>query len=172
MKLLFALALTVVVNLCPLFAQGRPDAGVQKTAMQKLKFLAGKWQGEAMVTTPEGTRVTLVQTEEVTYKLDGLLLVIEGTGRDETGKVVFNALAVVSYDPGTSTYRIRAWNAGQSVETELKVEDKAFEWSFPAGPVTVRNRMTVDKEGKWAEVSEATHQGRKLHGTKMLLSRE
>ena len=38
----------------------------------------------------------------------GTILLIEGTGKDpETGKVVFNAFAVVSYDDVKKEYRIK-----------------------------------------------------------------
>ena len=94
--------------------------------MEKLKFLAGTWRGEAVVSHGE-TPITLRQTEEVQYKLGGLVLVIEGTGRDEAGKVMLNALAVASFDPQSNSYRIRAWNGGNTVESELKVSGNSFE---------------------------------------------
>lgn len=169
---LIAMAMTAVM--CA-FAQGRPDAAAQKAAMEKFRFLAGTWAGEAVVTAGDGATVTISQTEEVQYRLDGLVLVIEGTGRDASGKVVFNAFAVVSFEPSTATYRIRAWNAGSFVETEIKpaAAGQGFEWGFERGPLKMMDRMTVDADGRWAETSEAVlADGRKVHSVRMLLSKK
>ena len=95
-------------------AQGRPDVSVQKTAMEKMKFLAGTWTGEAVISLGPDKQITVRQTEEVEYKLDGTVMLIEGTGRDDSGKVVFNAMAVVSFDQKSGTYRIRAWTTATS----------------------------------------------------------
>ena len=59
-----------------------PDTESQRAAMKKLAFLVGKWSGEARVLRPSG-EMELVQTEEAAYKLDGLLLTIEGIGRNK-----------------------------------------------------------------------------------------
>lgn len=153
-------------------AQVRPDVAGQKSAMDKLRFLAGTWTGKAVITTGDGKQITIQQTEEVKYKLEGLLLLIEGTGRDDARKVVFNAVAAVSFDQNSGTYRIRAWNGGNFIETEMKVADKTFEWGFRQGPLTMVDHMIVDEEGRWSEVSNAVlADGRKVHSVKMLLSR-
>jgi hypothetical protein len=167
-----ALSLSAVLITAAAHAQQRPDLAGQKAAMDKLGFLAGTWTGEATISAGQGKQINIKQTEQVTFKLDGLALLIEGTGRDDSGKVVFNALAVVSFDPQTGNYRIRAWNSGNFVDTEFKVLEKGFEWGFQRGPVTVQNRMTVDDKGRWSEESEATlNGGQKVHSVRMVLSR-
>ncbi|MGE4182494.1 MAG: hypothetical protein AB7J34_21935 [Limisphaerales bacterium] len=152
-------------------SQHPPDTAAHRTAMEKLKFLVGKWRGEAVVTSADGKLITLVQTEDVSYRLDGLILQIEGVGTNSSGQVVFNAFAIVSYDQSTGGYRIRAWNAGRFVETELNVDDNGFRWGFQHGSLSVTNRMTVDSMGRWSETSEAVHTGRKVHSVRMLLPR-
>jgi hypothetical protein len=147
--LIGAAALFFGTNVGELRAQGRPDPAAHKAALEKLKFLEGKWKGEATITTAEGETVKIVQTEDVQYKLEGAIMLIEGTGRDARGKIVFSALAVVSFEPATKSYRIRAWNGGNTVETELKVGKDLFEWGFDMGPVKVVHRMHVDEKGRW-----------------------
>lgn len=49
--------------------------------MAKLGFLAGKWSGEARVVWGPAGPTALIQTEGAQFKLDGLILVIEGVGR-------------------------------------------------------------------------------------------
>jgi hypothetical protein len=154
-------------------AQGRPDPAAHKAALEKLKFLEGKWKGEATITTTEGETIKIVQTEDVQYKLEGTVMLIEGTGRDEKGKIVFNALAVVSFEPATKIYRIRAWNNGNSIETEFKVGKETFEWGFEMGPVKVVHKMNIDEKRRWSELSEAkTPDGKTVYSIRMLLSRE
>jgi len=61
-----------------------PDVGGQRSAMKHLSFLTGRWKGEARMLRAPGEFVEMIQTEEAQYKLDGLLLVIEGIGRRQT----------------------------------------------------------------------------------------
>jgi hypothetical protein len=106
-----------------------PDTELQRSAMKKLSFLVGKWSGEARILRGSGQPLELVQTEEAQYKLDGLVLMIEGIGRNKTdGKAALQALGVVSYDDEAGTYHMRAYNDGRYLETELKLADsgKAF----------------------------------------------
>ena len=75
-------------------------------------------------------------------------------GRDvDSGKVVFNAFAVVSYDDVKMEYRIRAYNDGRQVEAQLEVTERGFAWGFQSGPAAVRNVMTVNEKGEWAETT-------------------
>lgn len=133
-----------------------PDITAQKEAMKKLEFLVGKWSGEATVRTPGG-ELKLTQTEAVEYRLDGLVMLVEGTGREaSSGKVSFNALATISYDEQAKSYRIRAYNGGRYLDTELQVAGKGFEWGFTAGPAKVRNVMKLGDGGEWVEYTEVT----------------
>src|SRR5690348_8762965 len=86
---------------CAALAQPRqPNVKAQAEAMKKLALLVGTWTGDAN-TARANQKIKVRQTEEVAYKLDGLVLLIEGTGRNpESGEVMFRALATVSYDDG------------------------------------------------------------------------
>jgi hypothetical protein len=48
--------------------------------MKKLSFLVGTWTGDATTVRPDQT-IKVKQTEEVSYRLDGLVVLIEGAGR-------------------------------------------------------------------------------------------
>jgi hypothetical protein len=132
-----------------------PNLAAQKEAMQKLAFIVGNWRGPATVVLGRGEPLQLTQTELVQYKLDGLIMLVEGAGLDAEGKVVFSALATISYDDATGTYRFRAHNRGRYLETELKVSEKGFSWGYTAGPLTVENVMTLDADGTWVETTDA-----------------
>ena len=134
-----------------------PDIAAQKEAMKKLSFLAGKWTGEATATMGPQGPVKMQQTEDVQYRLGGLVMLVEGTGRDlQSNNVVFNALATISYDDAAKQYRIRAFNQGRYLDTELKLGDRSFEWGYQAGPAKIVNRMNLGESGEWIEVGEVT----------------
>ena len=137
--------------------QQQSNAAVQREAMKKLDFLAGKWSGPASVSQGPGDPMKLTQSELVQFKMDGLVMLVEGTGRDTAGKIVFQALATISYDQATSSYRFRAYNNGHYLDTELKVTSKGFEWGYTAGPLKVNNVMRINEKGEWAEVTESAY---------------
>lgn len=134
-------------------AQEVPDVAAQKEAMKKLSFLAGTWSGEGTVYQQKGP-VKLQQTESVQFKLDGLLLVVEGTGRNAAGDVVFRALATVSYDDAARAYRFRSYNEGRYLDTDLKVVDQGFEWGYQAGPAKMTFTMALTPKGEWSETGQ------------------
>jgi hypothetical protein len=95
----------LVAIACSAFAQPQPpNIKAQGEAMKKLAFLVGTWTGDATTVRPN-QKIKVRQTEDVSYKLDGLVLLIEGTGRNpESGEVMFRE------DPlalGTRMWRTR-----------------------------------------------------------------
>jgi hypothetical protein len=131
------------------------DTAKQREAMQKLAFLVGRWSGPATINRgPQPIHVT--QNEEVQYKLDGLVLLIEGSSRDEAGKVVFSALATITFDDTAGSYRFRAYNEGHYLDTELSVPLNGFSWTYTAGPAHIVNAMHLTDKGEWAETTEMT----------------
>lgn len=131
----------------------------QREAMQKLAFLAGQWSGPVTILRGPGDPLRLTQTESVEYKLDGLVLLIEGRSTGADGKAQFEALATIAYDDATHAYRIRAYNAGHYVDTELAVARDGFSWGFPAGPARVVNTMHLNARGQWQETTEVAFGG-------------
>lgn len=132
------------------------SADVQREAMQKLSFLAGRWSGPATIVRGPGEPLHLTQTEDVQYKLDGLVLLVEGKSTDANGKTLFSALATIAYDDATHTYRFRAYNDGRYLDTELSVVANGFLWGFTAGPAHVVNTMHLTDKDEWNEITEVT----------------
>jgi hypothetical protein len=127
--------------------------------MKRLGFLVGKWDGEARILRGDGGTVELFQSEESEYKLDGLLLMIEGIGRNKaTGKAVLQALGIISYDDDAGTYHLRAYNDGRYLETELKLVEngKGIMWSFTLGDIKTSSTLQINEIGDWTEVHEIT----------------
>jgi hypothetical protein len=134
----------------------QPNVAAQRDAMKKLSFLVGAWSGPASIRRGPGEALKITQSEQIEMKMDGLVMVIEGTGRGADGKAGFRAFATISYDDETSTYHFRAYNDGHYLDTELKVSASGFEWGYAAGPLKVTNRMKVTEAGEWQEVTEST----------------
>ena len=147
--------LALLCCILSLYQQPRtPDLEAQRAAMKKLEFLVGKWSGEArMLRGPEP--LVMIQTEEAQYKLDGLVLSIEGVGRNKAdGTPVLQALGIVSYDDESGKYHMRAFNDGRFLETEVKLIEKGFTWGFTLGQYRTTSIMRIDEKGDWTELHE------------------
>jgi hypothetical protein len=136
-----------------------PDLEAQCLAMKKLDFLVGSWLGEARVARAAGESTELMQTEEAKYKLDGLILVIEGVGRAQSsGAPMLQAFGIISYDDETKTYRMRAFNDGRFLETKIRLlkEGKGMTWGFVLGEIKTKSVMRINENGDWTELHEIT----------------
>src|SRR5215470_16977879 len=134
-----------------------PNLEAQRLAMKKLDFLVGRWTGEARMARGPGETKELVQTEEAGYKLDGLILVIEGVGlAKSTGAPVLQAFGIISYEDETQTYRMRAFNDGRFLETEIKLleEGKGMTWGFTLGEIRTKSLLRINEPGEWTELHE------------------
>lgn len=159
--------LALLACVAPVVAQ--PPGAASRDAMKKLDFIAGKWKGDATVFRGK-EEMKLTQTEDVQFKLDGVVMLVEGIGRgklpgrDEEG-ILFHALAVMSYDAQAKKYKVKAYRAeGQSVDADLTLLDKGkgFVWGFtePTRKTEVRYTMTLTDKGQWHEVGEYSLDGK------------
>jgi hypothetical protein len=162
------LALPVVFLLAAVPAAAQQPGAANREAMKKLDYLTGKWKGDATVTQGPKGKMAIKQTEDVEYRLGGTVLLVEGKGtgqlpgQDKEG-LVFNALAVISYDAEAKRYAIKAYRAeGQSVDAILTLTDKGFAWGFqePKRGTQVRYVMTLTDKGEWHEVGEYSPDGK------------
>lgn len=134
-----------------------PDLNVQRSAMKKLDFLVGDWSGEMRIQRGPGEPIELIQTELAQYKLDGLVLTIEGTGKAKsTGQVHLQALGIISYDDDGKSYRLRVFNDGRFLEAELMLSDKGqgMSWGFALGDIRTNSVMRINDRGEWTELHE------------------
>ena len=136
-----------------------PNTEAQRAAMRKFSFLVGKWAGEARIFRGVGKSLELVQTEEAEFKLNGLVLVIEGAGRNGVdGKPSLQALGMISFDDESGTYHMRAYNDGRYLETEVKLAEngKGMTWGFTLGEIKTSSMMRISELGEWTELHEIT----------------
>lgn len=153
---------------CITMAAAQEPGAANRVAMKKFGYLVGKWSGEATYSLGPNGKTTVRQSEDVQFKLDGTTLLVEGTGRgklpgkDEEG-VVFNALAIMSFDAATKKYAINAHTKeGRSTTAELTPTEKGFGWGFkdPARGTQIRYTMTLTDKGEWHEVGDYSTDGK------------
>lgn len=158
------------------FAAAQPaqnSADAQREAMRKLAFLAGQWSGPLSVFRGPGEPLRLTQHENVEFKLDGLVLLIEGKSTDADGKAQFEALATIAYDDASQTYHIRAYHDGRYVDAPLTVLADGFSWGFASGPAKIENTMHLTAKREWQETTEVTVGDRPAQrSVEMLLTHE
>ena len=154
----FSFVMAVLTMLQVVAAQQTPtnSADVQREAMRKLAFLVGRWSGPVTIIRGPGEPLHLTQSEDVQFKLDGLVILIEGKSTGPDGKAQFQALATIAFDDATHAYRFRAYNDGHYVDTELTVLADGFSWGFAAGPAHIVNTMHLTSKGEWQEATDVT----------------
>lgn len=136
-----------------------------KQEMQKLSYLAGKWKGEAVARQRDGSTTKVAQEENIEFRLDNTLLLIEGTGRNpqNLSEITFNALAVVTYDEAAKEFKFRSHlRDGKKTDAYFKVlGDNHFEWGFDLpNNAKMRYDIKLDPKAKtWLEIGEYSPNG-------------
>ena len=59
---------------------------------------------------------------------------------------------------GAGTYRMRAFNDGRWLETEVKLIDggDAITWGFTLGEMKTNSVLRINQQGEWMELAELT----------------
>lgn len=161
MKTLTIIIIITFIGNSILIAQPRDFSQQCKSEMKKLDYFVGDWKGTAVVQTQKGPQ-TVNQTEHIKWELDGVVLAIEGIGR-ENDKVTFNALALIHFDPALQEFKFRSYlKEGYATDAYFKVlGENKFQWGFdiPAGG-KVKYSITLDPVKKtWYELGEYSPDG-------------
>lgn len=145
-------------------AQGRPDAtaliAAQKEALSSLSFMDGVWRGAAWTVLPSGEKHDITQTERIGPFLGGSVKVLEGRGYGSDGKVGFNALGILSYNPDKHAYTLHSYAMGMAGDFPLTPNPTGYVWEIPAGPEITIRYTAVIKDGKWNEVGDRITSGK------------
>jgi hypothetical protein len=126
-------------------------------AIQKISFLTGSWKGTGWIQMgPQ--KSTFTETENITAKLNGTIIQIEGQGTDQQKPdlVIHQAFAIISYDIANSKYLMRAFRGdGEQIDAETKlIDDHSFQWGFSnAMAGQIKFTITVINN-KWTETGE------------------
>jgi hypothetical protein len=154
---------TICLSASAALGQGRPDSAAllsaQREALSRLAFMDGVWRGPASTILPSGQRREITQTERIGPFLDGSVKVIEGRGYDADGRVGFNALGVISFQPDKRTYTLHSYAQGLAGDFTLTPTADGYVWEIPAGPMTIRYTATIGN-GTWREVGDQIAPGK------------
>ena len=134
---------------------------VHQEAMKKLEFLAGTWKGKAWYSMGPNRKHEVEQTETVQIKQQGVVLLVEGLGRDaSSGAIVHDAMGVLSYDDVSKTYRLTSWaGAGRSGVFDASVGSNRLEWGMKNESGTIRYTLVINEKGEWFEIGERSSDG-------------
>lgn len=138
---------------------GNPMArlGAQREAIKALDFIDGTWRGAAKAEEAPGG---LTQTERAGSMLEGSVKLVEGRGYDSAGRTVFNAFAIISFDPVKRTYSMRSHAMGFAADFPLTVTANGFSWSRREGPDREIRYTTTITGGEWHEIGERLSPGK------------
>ena len=136
-----------------------PNLEAQRAAMKKLDFLVGEWSGHASAARGPGVIIELEQSEVAQFKLDGLVLMIEGVGHNKSdGQFALQALGLISFDDVSGRYRMRAYNDGRWLESDVTLleDGKSLSWGFSLGEISTKSVLRINDKGEWTELAEIT----------------
>ena len=65
---------------------------------------------------------------------------------------------IVSYDDESGAYRMRAFNDGRWLETEVKLVEtgEGMTWGFSLGEYRTSSVLRINENGDWTELAELT----------------
>lgn len=124
--------------------------------------MLGNWKGEGWIQMGS-QRHEFIQVESVVAHANGMVLTIDGRGRDanDPEQIIHQAFAVISYDQTTGKYLMRAVRAdGNHIDADFVVNaDGSITWGFehPMGQIISHIRLESDK---WVETGEMSHDGK------------
>lgn len=156
-QLLFALLL--ISNL----SAQMPDFSKEvQSAMSKIAVMEGKWKGEGWRMNPDGSKSNSNVLENIQFRLEKSVLLVEGLGTSEDGKVVHNALGIISFNPISKQYNMKSYlSSGLSTEATFEVieSNKSFNWWFKdSRGGTIKYKINIE-ENNWNEVGDYSFDG-------------
>ncbi len=129
---------------------------------------AGRWEGEGWMQMGPGEPKKSNVIEIITPKLDGLVYLVEGRGtlpegEPGAGKVVHDALGILSYDQSTDQYKFRSYvQSGHTTDAWFNLVDtNKFQWGFDIPNYgKMRYTITLDPAAStWNEIGEFSSDG-------------
>lgn len=74
------------------------------------------------------------------------------------GQPMLRALGIISYDDESKTYRMRAFNDGRFLETDVKLPEgcDGLTWGFALGEIRTHSILRINEKGEWTESHDIT----------------
>lgn len=154
--LLFVLISTLVSAQMPDFSKE------VQSAMAQLSVMEGKWKGTGWRLNPDGSKSTSNIEENLVYKLDKTVFLVEGIGTLDNGTVVHHALGFITFNPMTKTYTMKSFLInGLSMEANFEIveSNRSFIWWFKdQRGGTIRYKVKFENN-TWNEEGEYSRDG-------------
>jgi|GEM_PF-495284 len=159
----------LIVLVCSILVSAQEQPGKEQiSAMRKLNFLTGNWKGSGWIFLRNGQRSEFNEKENIKWKLDSLLLVIEGLGTNNNSnggetRTVHNAYAIVYYNNQTGNYHWQSFiSSGQSMLSNASlINDSTLVWQMDISPqMKIRYTIAVSGGKIWNEIGEMSNNGK------------
>jgi hypothetical protein len=155
--ILTTLGFLVLASPATILAQGTSNA---KDEMKKLSAWVGHWTGTSTAQKQGGRTEPATVDERIEWKVDGHALLINGLGKGTDGRVVHEALGVLSFDATENRYRLRTWiRDGKTADAWFTiVAENNFQWGMdvPSGRIRYSIQLTATT---WTEIGEFSPDG-------------
>ncbi len=158
------LTFTILLSYYAVHSQ-TPPPPVDKSKMNVFKDWVGNWKGEGWIQPGPGTPQKSIVDEHIEYKLDGMIVTVEGTGKspDDEGKIVHHAFAVLYYDQTAKAYKFRSFlKDGRNTDAWFEVTgENKYRWGFDVPTGKIAYTINLDTSaGKWNEIGEFSSDGK------------
>jgi hypothetical protein len=147
----------LLVMLCTTHVRSQtPNA---RDEMKKFAAWPGHWIGKS-TSYMQGKSESATADERIEWKVDGHALLINGRGTLPDGKLVHEALGVLSFDTKENRYRLHTWlRDGRSADAWFKVVgENNFQWGFDVPTGKIRYNIQLS-EKIWNESGEYSADG-------------
>jgi hypothetical protein len=137
------------------------------SAMERLDFLLGDWEGAGWMEYAPGQRGEFRGTERVERRMGGRVVVIEGSftawmGPDLGDRPVHQALGIVSWDAAAQRFAFRTYTAAGSGgdAKNVEVDGDGMVWGYDDPNFgEVRFTIALTPDGRWHEVGHVSQDG-------------
>lgn len=163
--------LITMLLLCSGFIQGQEFKvdSLAKSEISKLEFMTGKWEGTGWMMSRDGMKHEFDQTENIQFKIDGVVMLIEGLGKSN-GKVTHNAIALVSYNKEEKNYKFTSYlSSGREGSFKAELKNEKFQW-YPNE--NMRYIIWLNEKGQWHETGEYNRAGKWFQFFEMILDKK
>jgi hypothetical protein len=134
-----------------LVAQVNQASTEARKEITRLGFIVGEWKGNGWIMDRNGDQHEFTQSEEVQFKLDSTVILVEGVGKTEEN-IIHNALGIISYNPEDRNYTFRSYlSSGLSNTFTGELKGDVFYW-YPGE--NMRYVVRINEEGQWVEKGE------------------
>jgi len=150
-------------------AQSFKTDSIAKREVLKLSFIVGQWQGSGWTYSQDRSRHTFDQSESISFKLDSTAILIEGVGTN-TGKVIHNALAVITWNSEQNNYSFNSYMAsGRKGQFRGELVGNQFHWYINDN---LRYIIFINDKGQWYEKGEMNQGGNWFQFFEMTLDKK